>query len=62
MRTSKPVEFMNTDILIAYFIKPIILYALPEFFIGHIQNIADTEKLGQKGRKRPVKSSSLTLF
>lgn len=62
MRMFETVGFMNTSIFPAYFIKSILLYALPEFIVGHIQNFSDSKKIEQEGRKRPVKSYSLTLF
>lgn len=52
---------MNINVFIVYFIKSILLYTLPEFIVGQIQNLSDSKKLEQEGRKRPVKSSSLTL-
>lgn len=53
---------MNTDVFIVYFIKSVLLYTLPEFIVGQIQNLSESEKLEQEGRKRPVKSYNLTLF
>lgn len=58
----KTVGFTNTSIFLAYFIKSILLCTLPEFIVGQIQNFSDSKKLEQEGRKRPVKSYTLTLF
>lgn len=53
---------MIIEVFAAYFVKSILLHTLPEFIVGQIQNLSDSKKLEQEGRKRLVNSFTLILF